>query len=65
LENSGANGASACIIVIGRVRILRSPLLAETGDESVPYPFRSQMAKVHSLLKFAPLPRPRVDVGRG
>jgi hypothetical protein len=28
------------------VRILRSPLLAETGDESVPYPFRSQMAKV-------------------
>jgi predicted SnoaL-like aldol condensation-catalyzing enzyme len=25
---------------------LRSPLLAETGDESVPYPFRSQMAKV-------------------
>jgi hypothetical protein len=30
---------------------LRSPLLGETGDESVPYPFRSQMAKVelHAL----------------
>jgi hypothetical protein len=30
---------------------LRSPLLADYVT-SVPYPFRSQMAKVYSLLKF-------------
>ncbi|MDQ3251786.1 MAG: hypothetical protein M3P86_05725, partial [Actinomycetota bacterium] len=51
LEKSGANGAKTRIISVGRVRILRSPLLAETGDESVPYPFRSQMAKVEPLGK--------------
>src|SRR3712207_314806 len=45
-EKSGAKGANTCTILGGRVRTLRSPLLAETGDESVPYPFRSQMAKV-------------------
>jgi hypothetical protein len=45
-EKSGANGAKSRIIMIGRVRILRSPLLAETGDERVPYPFLSLMAKV-------------------
>ncbi len=33
LEKSGANGANARIIVAGRVRIYRSPLLAEIGDE--------------------------------
>ena len=45
LENSSANGAVSRIIGIGRVRIDSSPLLAETGDEGVPYPFRSKMAK--------------------
>src|SRR3712207_5638365 len=35
--------------MIGKVRILRSPLLAETGDERVPYPFLSLMAKVELL----------------
>src|SRR5918995_961936 len=45
-EKSGAKGANTCTILGGRVRILRSPLLAQTGEESVPYPFRSQMAKV-------------------
>src|SRR5215208_7220556 len=43
-EKSGANGAKSRIIVAGRVRILRSPLLAEIGDERVPYPFLSRMA---------------------
>jgi hypothetical protein len=28
------------------VRTLRSPLFERTGEECVPYPFRSQMAKV-------------------
>src|SRR5215218_4822377 len=37
--------ASACIIVVGRVRTLRSPLFERTGDERT-LPFRSQMAKV-------------------
>ena len=44
-EKSGANGEKICIIVAGRVRN-RSPLFERTGDESVPYPFGSQMAKV-------------------
>ena len=33
LEKSGANVAKSRIIVVGRVRTLKSPLLAETGDE--------------------------------
>jgi hypothetical protein len=33
LENSGAKGANTCTILGGRVRTLRSPLLAEIGDE--------------------------------
>jgi hypothetical protein len=33
LEKSGAKGANTCTILGGRVRTLRSPLLAETGDE--------------------------------
>ena len=45
-EKSGAKGSKSRIIVTGRVRILRSPLLAEIGDERVPYPFLSRMAKV-------------------
>ena len=42
---SGAKAASTCTIVVGRVGISRSPLLSELVT-SVPYPFRSQMAKV-------------------
>src|SRR5215211_7661265 len=39
-EKSGANGASACIIVVGRVRTLRSPLFGRTGDErTLPFSF--------------------------
>jgi hypothetical protein len=38
-------GANACTILGGRVGILRSPLLAETGDERI-LPFRYQIAKV-------------------
>jgi hypothetical protein len=45
LENSGAMEANACTILGGRVGILRSPLLAETGDERI-LPFRYQIAKV-------------------
>ena len=45
-EKSGTKGTKNRIIVVGRVRIYGSPLLAETGDESVPYSFCSQMAKV-------------------
>jgi hypothetical protein len=49
----------------GRVRIFRSPLLAETGDESVPYPFRSQMAKVeHGEVRRMPRPRRSVNKGK-
>src|SRR5215208_1260918 len=44
-EKSGTKGASTCTIVVGRVRISRSPLLSELVT-SVPYPFRLQMAKV-------------------
>ena len=47
-ENSGVNGTKSCIIVVGRVHISRSPLLAEYGDEST-YPSRSQRTKVHVL----------------
>ena len=45
LEKSGAKGANACTILGGRVRtsITSFWLIAVT---SVPYPFRSQMAKV-------------------
>jgi hypothetical protein len=32
---SGANDAKSRIIGVGRVRTLRSPLLAETGDERI------------------------------
>ena len=42
LENSGANGAKTRIIPVGRVRIYRSPLLAETGDErTLPLPLEN------------------------
>jgi CRISPR-associated protein Csh1 len=44
-ENSGANGAKSRIIVVGRVRIWRSPLLAEGGDERT-LPLHFKMAKV-------------------
>jgi nitrogen fixation/metabolism regulation signal transduction histidine kinase len=43
-ENSGANGASTCIIDVGRVCIDHLSLSGLVT--SVPYLFRSQMAKV-------------------
>jgi hypothetical protein len=46
LEKGGAMGAKACTIFGGRVRTSRSPLLAGTGGESIPYPFRLTMARV-------------------
>src|SRR5215212_9740398 len=44
LENSGANGARTCIIVVGRVRTRH--LFWRIAVTSVPYLFRLQMAKV-------------------
>jgi hypothetical protein len=59
-------GQSACTILGGRVGTLRSPLLAESGDESVPYPFLSQMAKVElrNCLKRGPSDAPGVHLAR-
>ena len=45
-ENSSAKGAISRIIVAGRVGTSITTSLADCGDESVPYPFRSQIAKV-------------------
>ena len=39
LENSGAKEANTCTISWAVGYATRSPLLAEIGDESVPYPF--------------------------
>ena len=44
LENSGTNGAKTRIILVGRVRISITSLSGLVA--SVPYPFRSKMAKV-------------------
>src|SRR5215218_1630582 len=44
VENSGANGARTCIIVVGRVRTRH--LFWRIAVTSVPYLFRLQMAKV-------------------
>jgi hypothetical protein len=46
LENSGTNGAKSRIILAGGVRTSITSSLADCGDESVPYPFSSQIAKV-------------------
>ncbi len=45
LENSGANGATNRIIVVGRVRN-KITSFWQIAVTSVPYPFRPQMAKV-------------------
>ena len=44
-EKSGTNEDRTRIIVVGGVRIYRSPLLSELVT-SVPYPFLTQLAKV-------------------
>jgi hypothetical protein len=49
---SGANGASSCMIVVGRVCI---DYLSLSGlVTSIPYPFRLQMAKVQKKLSENP-----------
>src|SRR3712207_3605407 len=46
LEKSGAKGANACTILGGRVRTISITSFWLIAVTSVPYPFRSQMAKV-------------------
>jgi hypothetical protein len=52
LENSGASGSKARIIVAGRIRT-RSPLFWQIAVTSVPYPFLPQMAKVELVVDFS------------
>ncbi len=49
MEKSGAKGANACTILGGRVRTISITSFWLIAVTSVPYPFRSQMAKVERL----------------